>query len=208
MTTPLDTHKADRVGKVRVARVLSDVISPPTMFAAMGFALAIRERPGWAGFGWGLFYGLLTALLPILFVLFLLKTGRIGDLHMSRTQERHLPYIVAIAAAVLALLCVAIFDGPDSMQCLAAANIVVLTFLGLINTRWLISIHTSAASATWMIAASVYGMTVGLLLLPLVGLIVWARLYLKRHTPAQVLAGLALGLSTILVFRQAGCFLP
>lgn len=208
MMTPRDTHKADRVGPVRVARILSDVISPPTMFAAIGIALAMREVAGWAGLGWGLFYGVLTALMPILFVLFLLKTGRIGDLHMSRTQERHLPYIVAIGAASLALLGVVAFHGPESLRCLAMANIVVLTLLGLINTRWLISIHASAAAATWMIAASVFGTIVGMLMLAVVGLIAWARLYLRRHTPGQVIAGLVLGSSTILMFRQFGCFLP
>jgi membrane-associated phospholipid phosphatase len=208
MTVPRDRHKADRVGGVRFARHVSDVLSPPTMFAAIGLALAIHEEPGWVGIAWGVTYGLLVALLPILFVLFLLKTGRIGDLHMSATQERHLPYMVAISAAVLALIIDLAGRGPQSLLCLALFNIVVLTLLGLINTRWLISIHATSAASTWLIAAFVFGWAVGLVLLPLVVLVAWARLYLKRHTPAQVLAGLALGVATVLVFRQFGCFFP
>lgn len=208
MTTPRDKNKADRVGGVKFARYVSDVLSPPVMFAAIGLALSFNERPGWPGFLWGAFYGLMTALLPIVFILFMLKTGRIGDLHMSRTQERHLPYLMAIIAAVLTLLGVVVFRGPESLRCLALFNIVVLTFLGIINTRWLISIHGTAAAGSWTIATLVFGWQVGLILLPLVALVVWARLYLKRHTVMQVVAGLALGAGVALIFQQFGCFMP
>jgi membrane-associated phospholipid phosphatase len=80
--------------------------------------------------------------------------------------------------------------------------------LGLINTRWLISIHATAAAATWLIATLVFGWLIGLILLPLLILICWIRVYLKRHTPAQVLAGIALGLSAVLLLRAFGCFVP
>jgi membrane-associated phospholipid phosphatase len=206
MTVPRDKHKADRVGSVKFARLVSDVLSPPTMFAAIGLALAIHERPNISGVLWGVFFGLAVSLLPILFVVFMLKTGRIGDLHMSATQERHLPYIVAISAAALALVLVVAGGGPAQLTCLALFNIVVLILLGLINTRWLISIHATAAASTWLIAAFVFGWRVGFILLPLAVLVAWARLFLRRHTPAQVFAGLALGLFTVVVFRQLGCF--
>jgi membrane-associated phospholipid phosphatase len=78
--------------------------------------------------------------------------------------------------------------------------------LGLINTRWLISIHATAAAATWLIAALIFGWVVGLVLLPLLILIAWIRLYLKRHTLPQVLAGITLGLSAVLIMRALGCF--
>ena len=52
MTIPRDTHKADRIGMVRVARTLSNVISPPIMFAITGLALGFYERPVWPGLAW------------------------------------------------------------------------------------------------------------------------------------------------------------
>ena len=57
-----------------------------------------------------------------------------------------------------------------------------------------------------MIATLVFGWLTGLILLPLLILISWIRLYLKRHTPAQVLAGIGLGFSAVLLLRALGCF--
>ena len=193
---------------VRVSRILSNIISPPIMFAAIGLALGVYERPFWPGLGWGLFYSLMVALTPILVILYLMRMGRIGDLHMSATHERHIPYLTSVISGAVAFVVLSLFDGPVLLRCLAVLSIITLGALGLINTQWLISIHATAAAATWMIATLVFGWVVSAVLLPFVILISAIRLYLKRHTPAQVLAGIALGISTVLVMRAFGCFVP
>lgn len=193
---------------VRVSRILSNIISPPIMFAAIGLALGIYERPFWPGLGWGVIYSLLVALTPILVILYLMRIGRIGELHMSATHERHIPYLTSVISGTVAFLILTLFDGPVLLRCLAVLSIITLGALGLINTKWLISIHATAAASTWMIATLVFGWVVGVILLPFVILIAAIRLYLKRHTPAQVLAGIALGISTVLVMRAFGCFVP
>jgi membrane-associated phospholipid phosphatase len=206
MTTPKDAYKADRVGMVRVARTISNVISPPIMFAATGLALGIHERPFWPGFVWGVVYSALIALTPMLVVIYLLRAGRIGDIHMSATHERHIPYLIAVISSVVAYALLILFDGPVLLRCLAILSFITLGVLGLINIRWLISIHATAAAATWLIATLVFGWLVGVVLLPLLILIASIRLYLRRHTPAQVLAGIALGLLAVLLMRAMGCF--
>lgn len=208
MTVPRDTHEADRIGMVRWARILSNIISPPVMFAATGIALGIYERPFWPGLAWGLAYSLLIALVPMFVIIYLMRIGRIGDLHMSATHERHIPYLTSVISGAVAFVVLSLFDGPVLLRCLAVLSIITLGALGLINTQWLISIHATAAAATWMIATLVFGWVVSAVLLPFVILISAIRLYLKRHTPAQVLAGIALGISTVLVMRAFGCFVP
>lgn len=193
---------------VRVSRILSNIISPPIMFATVGLALGIYERPFWPGLAWGVFYSLMVALTPILVILYLMRIGRIGDLHMSATHERHIPYLTSVISGAVAFAVLSLFDGPVLLRCLAILSIITLGALGLINTQWLISIHATAAAATWMIATLVFGWVVSAFLLPVVILISAIRLYLKRHTPAQVLAGIALGISTVLVMRAFGCFVP
>lgn len=206
MTVPRDRYETDRVGRVRLARHLSNIISPPTMFAGIGVALAIYERPIREGLFWGLVYSLIVTVTPMLLVFFLLKTGRIGDLHMSHTSERHLPYLVAVLSGLAAYLILRVFDGPELLRCLSLLNVTTLGTLGIINTRWLISIHATAAAATWLIATFVFGPVVGLILLPLAILICYIRLFLKRHTLAQVTAGVVLGLGLVLIGRALGCF--
>lgn len=208
MTVPRDTHEADRVGMVGVARLLSNVISPPVMFALTGLALGVHARPFWPGLAWGAVYSALIALTPLLVIVYLMRIGRITDLHMSATNERHIPYLAAVLSGAAALVILRFFDGPELLRCLAILSIITLGMLGLINTRWLISIHATAAAATWLIATLIFGWVVGLVLLPVLVLIAWIRLYLKRHTPPQVLAGIALGLSAVLLMRALGCFLP
>lgn len=208
MSVPRDRNEADRVGSVRLARQLSNIISPPIMFAAIGVALGVYERPIKPGLMWGWIYGLIVTVTPMIAVLILHRSGRIGDIHMSHISERHIPYLVAVVAGLVAFVIVEWFDGPVLLRCLALLNVIALGALGLINTRWLISIHATAAGATWLIATLVFGPIIGLILLPLAVLICYIRIFLQRHTVAQVLAGVTLGLSVVLILRAFGCFVP
>jgi membrane-associated phospholipid phosphatase len=206
MTTPKDHNPESTIGLVRTARIFSNIISPPVIFAVLGLALAWRELPIWPGFLWAAVYGLLVSLLPILFVVYRLRTGQISDLHMNTTRERRLPYLVGVGAAVLALAVIAIFDGPQLLFCLSLVSVIELGVLAVINDFWKISIHATSIAGATVIVALVYGLPFGLLLLPLVLLVSWLRLYLRRHTVAQVLAGLALGTFAPLSMYVLGCF--
>jgi membrane-associated phospholipid phosphatase len=111
-------------------------------------------------------------------------------------------------AALLAYSVIALLDGPELLRCLALYNVVALTSLGLINTRWLISIHATSIAAAWMMITLIFGWGWSLVFLPLVIVMGWTRYYLKRHTVLQIVAGMALGAGIVLIFRQFGCFLP
>jgi len=206
MTIPLDQQEQNRKGLVRIARLFSNIVSPPVIFAVLGLALSLQALPLTEALIWAAINGFVLSLLPILFVLWLLRTGRIGELHMSNTDERHLPYFVAVVCGVLMYGIVAIFDGPQMLQCLALFDILALSALGIINTRWLISFHATAISAAWAIIGLVFGWTASLLVLPFVIAVIVVRLYLKRHSPAQIIAGLVLGVFSVWCLTWLGCF--
>ncbi|MCI0395843.1 MAG: hypothetical protein L0332_14995 [Chloroflexi bacterium] len=203
---PRDHSSAATVGKIRLARTFSNIVSPPMIFAVLGLALAWRELAFWPGLLWAAVFGFFASLAPILFIVYLLRTGRITDLHMNTTQERHLPYLVSLVGSAVALGLLLLFEGPLLLRCLALFNTIVLSVLGLVNTIWLISIHAASIAATALIAGRVFGPSSALLTVPLVILVCWARLFLRRHTPAQVAAGLALGLAAVLALSFTGCF--
>lgn len=203
---PRDWSPDARFGAVRTARIFSNFVSPPVMFAIIGMALALFAAPNWRGLAWGIVYGLLISLAPILFVLFMLRTGRIAELHMSNTRERHLPYLVSVFCGLLVLLLDWLFHGPDLLRCLAWFNVIELAALGIINIFWLISIHATAMASTVMIAWLVFGAWTLLITLPLLALVTWVRLFLKRHTPGQIIAGILLGSTTVLSLTLFGCF--
>jgi membrane-associated phospholipid phosphatase len=206
--TPRDFHKDNHTGRVKAARLFSNIVSPPVMFAVLGLAFAFSEDPNLTGLAWAVFYGLLVSLAPILVVLYLLKTGRITELHMSNTSERHIPYVTAVLSALIAYIVITVLDGPELLRCLALLNTINLTALGLINTRYLISIHATGIMATFLLTGIVFSWTLAwVVVFPLLVGVCVVRLYLKRHTVAQVVAGLALGAATVwLMVAVFGCF--
>ena len=207
MATPLDHHEEQRTGRVKAARLFSNIVSPPVMFALLGLAFSLYERPFWNGLLWAAVYGFFVALLPILIVLYLLKTGRIAELHMSNTSERHIPYISAVLSAGFAFALISFFDGPELLRCLTIFNMIELAALGLINPFWLISIHSTGVMATMLLVGLVFGWAYSLVVLPFVFLVCGVRLYLRRHTPMQIIAGLGLGVLTVYIMTLIGCFI-
>ncbi len=206
---PRDLLVQNRIGLVRTARIYSNIVSPPVMFAVLGLAFGLYALPGWMGFFWASVYGLLVSLAPILVVLYLLRSGRIAELHMSNTRERNIPYLSAILFAAIAYTLIAGFEGPELLQCLALFNVIELVALAAINHFWLVSLHATGAMASAILAGLVFGWSISLFVgLPLVVSVSVVRLFLKRHTLAQVVVGLALGAAVVLSLTPFGCFIP
>lgn len=203
---PKDHDVADRIGGVRVARLFSNVVSPPVMFAVVGLLAALASRPFWAALAWAAVFGFFVSLAPILFVLYLLRTGRIVELHMSNTSERNLPYLVAILGSLIVWGLVVLLDGPELIRCLTQLNIVSLATVAIISRFWLISFHSMAAAAMSLVLGLIFEPVVGIALIPLIGVVVAVRLYLRRHTVAQVIAGVLLGVGCVLFVVTLGCF--
>jgi membrane-associated phospholipid phosphatase len=206
MSSPRDWHASDRTGLTRAARFFSNIVSPPVIFAGIGLVLSLYSLPLAQALIWAAIYGLFVSLLPIIFVLWMLSTGRVAELHMSDTGERHLPYIMAIITSIAFLIIINLADGPELLRCLGIFNVIALTALALINSRWLISFHATAIAAAWIIVGLVFGWQASLLVLLLVALVIAVRLYLKRHTVTQVIAGLALGVVSVWALTLIGCF--
>lgn len=207
MSKPKDHHAHDRIGAVRLARLFSNIVSPPVMFALVGLALALHELPLWPGLGFAAAYGFLVSLAPILIIVYLLKTGRIAELHMSNTRERHIPYLSAVFFAGLTFLLFSALKAPELLRCLTVFNIIELAALGIINIFFLISIHATGIMATFILIGLTFGWPIALIVVfPFVIAVCYVRLYLGRHTPFQLITGLLLGAATVLLLVPFGCF--
>ncbi|MDX1614974.1 MAG: phosphatase PAP2 family protein [Candidatus Promineifilaceae bacterium] len=206
MKRPRDHSALVTVGGIRLARTFSNIVSPPVIFAVLGLALAWHEVGFWSGFAWAALFGFWVSLAPILFVVYLLRTKRISDLHMNTPRERRLPYVVSVVGAGVATALFFALNGPQLLSCLGVLSIFVLGSLGLINMVWLISIHTTSIAAAAVIATLVFDLRAGAAVSIFVILVAWARLYLRRHTLAQVVAGLLVGSTSVLIIRALGCF--
>lgn len=147
-------------------------------------------------------YGIVVVnmiLMPILVILRLKKKGHINSYEMETTEERRLPMFstVIFYALTYYFLKNMGLDTLIYMILLGATLSVILAFF--ITMKWKISAHM-------MGMGGIVGTTLGLVLYvdaPIVhvltalvlfsGLVGFARLKLKAHTPAQVYTGFLLG---------------
>lgn len=141
----------------------------------------------------------LTALIPFSIILFMIRKGLATGPALESRDDRPIPYSVTIICYLFTAWCVWLLPHWIPMFFIAAA---VAAFLNvLINIKWKISAH--ATSMGGLCAAMVFiGITsqssviflpwiCGIILLS--GAVCSARLFLKRHTPAQVYVGWSLG---------------
>jgi membrane-associated phospholipid phosphatase len=83
-------------------------------------------------------------------------------------------------------------DAPRQLVALVVAMLAGLAATLLVTLWWKLSVHTAAASGTVAVLALAFGPTLTLTA-PTVALVAWSRVRLGDHTPAQTMAGAALG---------------
>ena len=203
---PLDLNPRLQSTSIQIARFLSNLFSPMSSFAIFAFIIAWEELPFWQGLLQGAIFGFWAALLPIAYIVYQLKTGKIADLHISVQAQRHIPYLIGILGTVIALLIYLAIDGNPVLINLCLAVTLTLIGTALINLRWLISSHTTSASLITAFAGFTYGPHMWLILTPFIAFVFFIRKYLRRHDYPELFGGVALGISTVLIMALAGRF--
>jgi len=203
---PLDLNSNKKTLKIRAARLYSDIFSPPSAFAIFGFIVAWSDMPFWKGSLHAAIFGLLTSLMPIVYILSLLKRGLISDIHLSSPDERRIPYLLGVIGASLAYGVLRSLGSSDLFLDFILTNIIGLGALAVINSRWLISAHTSSITVITAFAGFAFSPKTALALFPLIVITCYIRHYLKRHTIGELISGVILGLTVVLGLVALGLF--
>lgn len=184
----------------KAAHIISDVFSPimmPTYAMAVALWLTIMvylPLPARLKALFGVFA--ITAVIPFLFIVIMIRLGKISDASISDRSQRPAPYCVSIVCYIGAALMLISMRAPVWLSTFYFGAAAV-SLLSLIITRWWkISAHAGAVGG---VAGGMYWLACrGLLMNPvlwlciviaLTGLLCWSRLYLGRHTVMQVIAG-------------------
>lgn len=152
-----------------------------------------------------------TFMTPSLLIYYLFRSGYVRTLQLTTLSDRRLPYfLTALVYTVVAYLFRYRMEGVSTFApeigILIASIAMSILLVGLISLSWQISAHSVGIGGVVGIIASImlkFSLTdlfttlIGLVLLT--GLVASARLKLNAHTPAQIGAGLALGLSVSLI---------
>lgn len=138
-----------------------------------------------------------TLVLPILFILIIRWFGFISSLHLEKQKDRIAPLLFAILSCYFNGL---LFHKITTLPPIFSQIMIGLSFLLLILvgiTRfWKISLHMAAVGGFLsLIYWSNYANVLFPIMILLSGILGTVRLYLRRHTPAQVYLGFLVGAS-------------
>jgi membrane-associated phospholipid phosphatase len=140
---------------------------------------------------WGGIYLVLAIMMPLLYLAWLVKRGRITDLDVRLREQRRRPLLVTIVCTGFAWLVLALGLASSIMTAVAVAVWVQVLLMLAVTLRWKISVHAAVAASATTVAWAFLGTPLPLLLgVPLVA---WSRLGLRRHTLLQTVAGGLLG---------------
>ena len=190
--------RAELAGRVpqrwseRVAYIISLVGSPPVLGLVVVLLLTSLTATLRAWF-WGALYASLAILIPLLYVVRLARRGIVSGIDLPRLEERTRPMLFAILCSGLAWLMLVLAGEPTHMLILAGTMWLQMALMFVITLRWKISMHSAVAAGVATVVSCMAG-TVAPLLIG-VPLIAWSRILLRRHTPAQTVAGAILGLT-------------
>ena len=180
--------------RLRVARLVGEVLSPPPILAVLALVVAWDSSPTPAmAILWGGIAAVSASVLPYALILRGVRRGQFTDKNISLRQQRIRFAAVAIASILTGLAVLAAFDAPAEMVALQVSIAVGVACGWVITLWWKISVHAAIAAGAATVLLLVFGPAL-LVVWPLVAVIAWSRVQVGDHTPAQVLAGIALGI--------------
>jgi membrane-associated phospholipid phosphatase len=202
MLEPLGTTvpiKSRRVWR-DLARILSTIFNPFLTALALFVILADVSATSTEDF-WRLLFAstFFTSIGPMIYVFWLYSTDRISDLDMSVRHERESVFGAFVVFYLLGTFALWYSHAPKLLVA-AMAGYTLSTFIVQYITRyWKISTHALGITAPLVAMTLLYGRG-PLPFLVLIPMVCWARVYLKAHTLAQVVAGAALGTGSVILF--------
>jgi hypothetical protein len=179
------------VSLFRLAEFISALTRLPLLavplFLSVGYAV-----DGLRGLLWGLLGLFLTSGLSTVYLLYLMRSGRVRDPRRISRAERMKPLRVVAGLHAGAFALVALLGAPAALQAVLLSYAVATVALALMTPFTNPSLHTAGVSGAAICVSYVFGGW-GVLVALLVPPVWWARTKLDRHTPLELGLGVVLG---------------
>lgn len=137
---------------------------------------------------WMITFLLFGVFIPGLYVLWLLETKKIKDIHISDANDRKLPFLIAGLSSIIGAILLFYLGAAKQVAVIGTVYAVNVVAVAFITQVWKISIHTSLFTAVATICIILIGPQLWWLYLILIAL-AWSRIHRKRHTIWQAVAG-------------------
>ena len=182
---------ADRE-KRKWAAAISNATIPPVI-AVLTFALINYSRSGGLSFiALTFLTTLFAAIVPLSILIIWARRTNAHDMDVPTRTDRNHPLLLATVSYLIGTAVLLIIRAPLLSTALMFGYFAGTLFIFLVNLRWKISIHTMGIAGPTTVLVFVFGYwgaLLGLLLPP----VIWSRVYLKKHTVAQAIAGAVVG---------------
>jgi len=183
----------------KLARFISTLFVPPSftiiIFTIFAFTLESEPIKQVVTILIALVFGFIA---PIVLFLILRKKGKLADQDASIKEQRTIPFVIAIVFYLIGLWIMIKYDlniiSIAFWFCYISNTIITI----FINRFWKISAHAMGVAGPFSAMVFVFGW-LGIILLPIVILIGWARIELKCHTLTQVIAGILLAFISVYI---------
>jgi membrane-associated phospholipid phosphatase len=186
-----------------LARILSTIFNPFLTALALFVILSHVEARSTDEFWWLLFLStFFTSIGPMLFIFWLYATDRISDLDMSIREERERVFFAFVIFYLIGTATLWLTHAPTLLVASMAGYTLATAVVQYITRYWKISTHAVGITAPLVALSFLYGRQ-PLPFLVLIPMICWARVYLRAHTIAQVIAGAVLATCSVTVFFWA-----
>ncbi len=183
--------------KQTLARLITYVFNP----FLMGFVIIVllvfegtdttADALKWAGIS------LALSVLPVLaLVIYLVRRKKLDGIFENPRRQRIGIYALAVALGVLGWWLLRYLNAPEELEATFAAGAAAVFVFTIINLCWKISVHTAFTAGAAAVLIIVYGASAAWMVF-LIPAVIWARIELKQHTPAQ--AGVGAILAAVLV---------
>lgn len=208
MDSPEDPRKGSFLYTLAV--VLSRAFNPlyVAIPASLAACLKVSEGVGQA-FIWWLLYITFSSLVPLADLLVRLRLGKISDFHITKREERTAPIIFNIFSIVTGVILIWKLGAPLEIVAMSVAGLGLVVITLVVNYWWKISLHAMGLFEICTLLVLIFRTWTFVLyncylILMLLGAC-WSRLFLKKHTPGQVITGSLVGITiSILAFWALG----
>ena len=183
-----------------LARILSTIFNPFLTALALFVILSHVRADSTVEF-WRLLFmsTFFTSIGPMLFIFWLYATDRISDLDMSIREEREKVFFVFVMFYLAGTATLWFTGAPRLLVASMAGYTLATAVVQYITRYWKISTHAVGITAPLVALSLLYGKQ-PLPFLVLIPMVCWARVYLRAHTVAQVIAGAVLATFSVGIF--------
>lgn len=170
---------------LNIAKIISNVLSPPTMVALALMVIGITVPDAWRWMG---FYILEVVVIPVAFLLYQLRVGQVSSFNVPVREERYKLLVLVVIMTLVGWVTMWQGGAPYEVVLLSGIGILIVSMLLVISLFWKISVHATAMSGFCMFMVSYLGWENWPILFA-IPIMAWARIRSDSHSFWQTIAG-------------------